>query len=306
MELNQLNYFKAVAKTGSITKAAGELYITQSALSRVILRLETELGTPLFDRQGGKILLNEKGKLFLEHITVALDEIEKGVKAVTADIPRSKIVIYNYLVVDLFRQIVEVCQAYFPNLSFVNYNYEALSDEDPIKTYLPSIILGPSKEIEGYTFPVKYREKWCVIYNNQYYFRSSCSGDIDLRHLADENIVFFGTLYDRAFIEKMFDDNGLSPNITYAESMAESGSLINRCKAIGIVPVNNFRNLVEQMNNMPISAMKIGGYNCERNVYLGTAKKFPLLSDEKAAFEKIEGFVSREMEKNIEFYNGYF
>ena len=52
MELNQLHYFVAVAHCENITKAAKELFITQPALSRVILRLEQELGTPLFDRHG--------------------------------------------------------------------------------------------------------------------------------------------------------------------------------------------------------------------------------------------------------------
>ena len=43
MELNQLHYFVAVAHCENITKAAKELFITQPALSRVILRLEQEL-----------------------------------------------------------------------------------------------------------------------------------------------------------------------------------------------------------------------------------------------------------------------
>ena len=42
----------------AITKAEKELFITQPALSRVILRLEQELGTPLFDRHGGRVTLN--------------------------------------------------------------------------------------------------------------------------------------------------------------------------------------------------------------------------------------------------------
>ena len=68
MELNQLHYFVAVARCENITRAAKELFITQPALSRVILRLEQELGTPLFDRHGGRVTLNEHGKAFLRYV----------------------------------------------------------------------------------------------------------------------------------------------------------------------------------------------------------------------------------------------
>ena len=64
MELNQLHYFVEVARCENITRAAKELFITQPALSRVILRLEQELGTPLFDRHSGRVTLNEHGKAF--------------------------------------------------------------------------------------------------------------------------------------------------------------------------------------------------------------------------------------------------
>jgi LysR family transcriptional regulator, nitrogen assimilation regulatory protein len=50
MEVNILKSFVTVAETRSISRAAALLNMTQSALSRQIARLETELGTRLFDR----------------------------------------------------------------------------------------------------------------------------------------------------------------------------------------------------------------------------------------------------------------
>lgn len=51
MEWQQLEYFQTLAKVKNFTKAAEELAITQSALSRSIAKLEEELGAPLFDRK---------------------------------------------------------------------------------------------------------------------------------------------------------------------------------------------------------------------------------------------------------------
>lgn len=50
MDTKSLAAFKAVYEAGSITKAAQRLYITQQGMSRTIAKLETELGTSLFER----------------------------------------------------------------------------------------------------------------------------------------------------------------------------------------------------------------------------------------------------------------
>ena len=54
MELLQLKYFRVIAETENISKAAEQLYIAQPSLSMTLKRLEDELGIPLFDRNGKK------------------------------------------------------------------------------------------------------------------------------------------------------------------------------------------------------------------------------------------------------------
>jgi len=80
MEITQLHYFKIVAKYESFTKAAEELHITQSALSRSISQLEKDIGLPLFARKrGGKISLNHDGIFFLKHVIQILNTLENTV-----------------------------------------------------------------------------------------------------------------------------------------------------------------------------------------------------------------------------------
>ena len=64
MELRVLRYFLAVAREESITAAANQLHVTQPTLSRQLMDLEKELGSPLFIRGNRKITLTEEG-LFL-------------------------------------------------------------------------------------------------------------------------------------------------------------------------------------------------------------------------------------------------
>ena len=67
MELHQLNCFLEVAKLEHITQAAEQLHITQPALSKVIARLEEDLGVKLFDREGKNIRLNEYGTVVMNY-----------------------------------------------------------------------------------------------------------------------------------------------------------------------------------------------------------------------------------------------
>ncbi len=60
--IDELERFILASKEGNITKAAEKIFITQSALSQSIKRLETELGTELFTQKGKQLQLTPDGK----------------------------------------------------------------------------------------------------------------------------------------------------------------------------------------------------------------------------------------------------
>jgi LysR family nitrogen assimilation transcriptional regulator len=75
MHSQHLEYFCKVAEYGSFSRAAIVLGINQSALSRHIRNLETDLGLPLFYRNGRGAILTEHGKRLLTRAMKALEEI---------------------------------------------------------------------------------------------------------------------------------------------------------------------------------------------------------------------------------------
>lgn len=77
MDFDQLFYFQAVARHRSITNAAIELNLTQPALSRSILRLEEEIGVPLFERKSRGVVLNQYGKVFSSYANQTLSEMKE-------------------------------------------------------------------------------------------------------------------------------------------------------------------------------------------------------------------------------------
>lgn len=78
MELTQLYYFHTVAQTQNITAAAEKLHIAQPTLSKVIKRLEDDLGVQLFDRKASKLTLNPLGEAYLVYVEMALDALTRG------------------------------------------------------------------------------------------------------------------------------------------------------------------------------------------------------------------------------------
>src|SRR3954454_12659545 len=77
--LRQLRAFVAVAESGSFTAAAGQLSLTQSALSVLVRELEADVGVRLFDRHTRGVLLSEAGREFQPRVRSVLAELHDAV-----------------------------------------------------------------------------------------------------------------------------------------------------------------------------------------------------------------------------------
>lgn len=94
LEIRVLRYFLAVAREGSVTRAARALHLTQPTLSRQIRELEEELGQTLFSRGGRELSLTREGLLLRQRAEeiVGLAEITEkefrslGEKTVSGDL----------------------------------------------------------------------------------------------------------------------------------------------------------------------------------------------------------------------------
>ncbi|WP_158045383.1 LysR family transcriptional regulator [Skermanella pratensis] len=67
LNYRHLRYFRAVAHEGNLTRAAERLNLSQSALSVQLQKLELQLGHPLFERQGKRLVLTEAGRIALDY-----------------------------------------------------------------------------------------------------------------------------------------------------------------------------------------------------------------------------------------------
>lgn len=81
MDLRVMNYFLAIAETGSVSAAAKQSFTAQPSISRQIRALEQELGVALFEREASGMKLSRAGKRFLPIAKDIQVRVERGVTA---------------------------------------------------------------------------------------------------------------------------------------------------------------------------------------------------------------------------------
>lgn len=98
MELKDLRYFCLAAELGSITRAAETLGVSQPFVTKVINRLEEELGTQLFDINKRRIVLNSNGEFFYKNakdIVSRADRLVGDMLAMQDDAEFTTSLLYN-------------------------------------------------------------------------------------------------------------------------------------------------------------------------------------------------------------------
>lgn len=95
MQLNQLNLadiraFVLIAKLGNFTKAAEELEVSRSHVSRQLSQLENSMGVTLVIRTTRSLSLTDAGELFYRQCEQALSSIEQAVLAAVDDVQEAR------------------------------------------------------------------------------------------------------------------------------------------------------------------------------------------------------------------------
>ena len=82
----RLAYFAGVARTEHVTRAAREMRVPQSTLSRAMVRLEQDLGVDLFARRGRTVSLTHAGRTFHASVERAADEVRADADPATGKV----------------------------------------------------------------------------------------------------------------------------------------------------------------------------------------------------------------------------
>lgn len=155
LNILQLRYFEVIAYYQNLSKAAQELMVSQPALSNVLSQLETDLGAPLFDRKGKKLMLNTTGEMFLnttKNILHLLDDSLENLKN-QQKIAGQLRVCCHINCAEFFTDVGEFARLY-PDVQFHFFSADKLKGEPRLSAFdlvvlpdyecdsLPHVILG--------------------------------------------------------------------------------------------------------------------------------------------------------------------
>lgn len=297
MNLNQLYYFKTLAKLEHYTRAAEQLSISQPSLSHAISELENELGTFLFEKQGRNVVLTKYGKLYLSYVENALNELELGKKQLQT------LMSISDGHIDL--AFISSIGAYFiPNLitSFLSNEQYKNIHFSCSEGNTTELIQGLKKENYELVFcsyvknetniefvPI-YEQKLVVIvpYNHPLSSRDY----IDLKDTEPYSFVYYTKESGlRPIIEDMFASIGVVPNIS--SEVEEDNSIAGLVAAnMGIAVVTDNPTI----RNFNLKILPIISPSCKRYVYLAYIKnKFlsPAVLGFKNYIIKKHGFLEK-------------
>ncbi|MDX1320195.1 MAG: LysR family transcriptional regulator, partial [Oceanospirillum sp.] len=77
IERSHLSILRAIDQQGSLTAASESLHLTQSALSHTIKKLEGQIGSPLWLKDGRKVRLTQAGEYLLKEAKRILPQLER-------------------------------------------------------------------------------------------------------------------------------------------------------------------------------------------------------------------------------------
>lgn len=273
MNLQQLYYFKVVAEKEHFTRAAEELMISQPCLSYSISEIEKEIQAPLFEKEGRNVRLTKYGKVFLEHITAALNEIELGKSQVEEMLrPDSGKVTLAYMGAVNTDFVSQLVSGFIeePENSGIKFEFRRNSGGDAKEAFRDGrcdLAFGPYQEDSALEFRKIYKDKLVAIVSHFHPF--SLRNRISLREIAAEKFVAFETgSGSRKYIDELFEQGKITPNIAC--------EVVDGVMITSIVAGNLGVSIVPQMYSAPyynVKALEIDGADVKRNMYMIWKKK---------------------------------
>lgn len=272
MDTRQMEYIIKIADEKSITRAAKKLFITQSALSQQLQKLEKELGTPLFVRNKTDLLPTPEGEIYLKNAREIL-HIKQRTYSIIADMANTQ---KNFLSIgitpgrgpDMFTHIYPIFHQKYPSVTVeprelsvkrqqeeirkgsLNLGFMTLLDSQrTIDNYLPlfdeELFIGVPKDYplsdNILCTPTTSAEKNSKMKTNSkdtVDFSLDSYPEIDLRFFQYESFVLmYKESTVRIITDQIFEDANFTPQILFeTSSMHTVLSMIEARLCIGLIP----------------------------------------------------------------------
>ena len=255
--------FYQVVKAGSFSKAADELYISQSAVTQAIQKLEDQIGGILFIRSRKGVTLTEAGKVLFEYIAPSIETIgnaedifskyqnmEMGTIRIS-----SSFILYEKV---LRNSIIRFCKDH-PKIEFEVDNNKTLDAIKKLETGLLDLVLlyvDPDNDY-GKVKIIDLIETEDVFFVNKNYYEKIKNDKISFKNLSNYKLILpkRGT-NARRLIDKKVEKQGEKLNANYVLSSPKL--LIDFVKSFDAIGFTNKHIIREELESGELMILDIG------------------------------------------------
>jgi DNA-binding transcriptional LysR family regulator len=241
MNLQQLIYFRAVAKQEHFTKAAATLHVTQSSLSHAINDLERELGVSLFIRHSRGVSLSKHGSIYLSYVEDALGILEAGRRRIEEDINPANSIITLAYPSSLEQFISELTFRYLeiPEYKDTVFHFSMRPNtaiEANLVDGLVDVAICNTLNSPGITGTKIGRHDLVVVVPNNH--RCAQRDSVSLLELADENFIMYANEFRiRKYIDLALERLEIKPKVvqetTHGALMLKS---VHSGRGVALIP----------------------------------------------------------------------
>lgn len=242
--LTDIRSFIAVADEGHLTKTAALLGLPQPTLSRRIARLEKNVGTPLFDRVGRSLVLNQRGQAFLGFARRILAESEAATTEVRRlmDPERGTVrlgfmhSLGTWLVPTLIREF----RAAHPHVQFELRQGDARSlAEQVLNDALDLAIVAPAPDIDGVNWQVLRTQRLALAVSAGH--RLAGLESVSLATAAEEPFIGMDPGYGiQILLERLCLATGFVPHIAFRTmEMTTVAGLVSAGLGVALLPMSD-------------------------------------------------------------------
>jgi len=229
MDIRTLQYFLAIAREESITKAAESLNMTQPPLSRQMKELEDELGKQLFIRGSKKISLTEDGLLLKKRAEEMVSLMDKTISELSSS---EEVITGDILIaagetekISILANIAKSLNTRHPDIRYRLYSGDSEFVKDKLDNGLVDfgLVIG-TVDIEKYDYiklPVS--DRWGIIMKDTDELAKYDRISSDM--LSDKPLFLSHQSSDSSEIRSWFSDNNISPQIVGTYNLAYNASV---------------------------------------------------------------------------------
>ncbi|WP_040407676.1 LysR family transcriptional regulator [Cetobacterium somerae] len=262
MDLKQIEYIIEIVKEKNITHAAKKLFISQSALNQQLLKLESELGAQIFNRNRGGWKLTKVGEIYVEN-AIKILEIKKNAYNMIYDYVENKkrkliIGLTPGRGIELFTSIFEEFQSLYPYLTIIPIELSVYQQQKKIangEIDLGFMTLSKDQRTDD-NYVLIYSEEMVFITSKNHSFNKDKKSlkPIELNDFCNEPFVFMNeNSTNRDLINNIFEEARIKPHILFETTFTSSIiKAVESSLCCSVVPHYYAKKSIQSLSYFPI------------------------------------------------------